>query len=537
MKVTVGQITDRGLNPRRTHNEDNLLALPERGLFLVADGVGGRQGGEVASRTVVEVFTRVFNQPRDERDLREVLADTIEFCNQKVFADAQANEELDGMATTLALVAVEGTRAIIAHVGDSRVYRYDEQGLIALTQDHSEVNEAVRAGVLTPEQAARHPRRNVISRAIGADPEVEVDFREIEIDEFTSFLLCTDGITLHVSNDEITRLLRSGQPPQAICERLKELCYEGGAEDNLTAIVVDFGVRAGVGSAEDPTLDPADAITLQRPRANTNGAPAKVEFSLRPSATAEEELVAEPPPKQTAQLKPPSGVSLSLEARPAQAEQAATTASAAHASQPPTVARGAQQTSAPRPARRAVISNLSDRELALPDALEEGEWPLAMKMSLLIIALGVGVVAGLLIGRYLRGGGDVLLSNSSTAKTPAPPSDPEVGAAYARFLEGKPNDARSQLNTAIAADPRNAEAHYYLGLIEYTGGRYEDAITHLNEAAKLDPNLADVRIRLAMAYISIGQARTAKDVLQQAVAPPPKPNTAATPTASPTPAG
>src|SRR5204863_9184994 len=158
---------------KRAANEDNLLALPEQGLFLVADGVGGRRGGQTASRTVTEVFEKVFNQPQPPappeaqvEELRALVASTIELCNQKIYTEAESNADLDGMATTLALAAVRGNRAIITHVGDSRVYRCDAQGLIQLTEDHSEVVEAVRAGLLTPQQAETHPRRNVISRAI-----------------------------------------------------------------------------------------------------------------------------------------------------------------------------------------------------------------------------------------------------------------------------------------------------------------------------------------------------------------------------------
>src|SRR5262249_31898334 len=161
------------------------LAMRDRGLFLVADGVGGRLGGGVASQIVVDVFSKVFAQ-RHTEDIRKVIENTIEFCNQKIYEDAQTSPDLDGMATTIALLAVEGTRAIIAHVGDSRVYRFDRKGLICLTEDHSEVNSALRAGLITPEQAASHPRRNVISRALGADVEVEADFREIEVDDQTS---------------------------------------------------------------------------------------------------------------------------------------------------------------------------------------------------------------------------------------------------------------------------------------------------------------------------------------------------------------
>src|SRR5919109_4968276 len=124
MKITVGKITDKGLNPKRELNEDSLLTMPERGLFLVADGVGGRRGGQVASQTVVEVFTRVFSQDQSG-DLRELVINTIDLCNQKIFEETEISPELKGMATTVALVCLESKpgegkwRAIIAHVGDS----------------------------------------------------------------------------------------------------------------------------------------------------------------------------------------------------------------------------------------------------------------------------------------------------------------------------------------------------------------------------------------------------------------------------------
>src|SRR5262249_42876258 len=237
----------------RLSNEDNLLAMPDRGLFLVADGVGGRLGGARASQVAVEIFSRVFAQ-RHQEDLRKVVESTIDLCNQKIYEEARSDPNFGGMAATKAMLAVEGNRAIVAHIGDSRVYRFDRKGLICLTDDHSEVGEALRAGLITAEQAARHPRRNVISRALGAEIEVEPDFREIEIDDLTSFMLCSDGVTRHVADEEISRLMKNGQRPQDICERLKHLCYQGGAEDNLTAIVVDFGARPYFDEATKPRV-------------------------------------------------------------------------------------------------------------------------------------------------------------------------------------------------------------------------------------------------------------------------------------------
>jgi serine/threonine protein phosphatase PrpC/TolA-binding protein len=271
LKLTFGTVTDRGLNQKRAANEDRLLALADRGLFLVADGVGGRRGGQVASQTVVDVFTEVFTaRPRGE--LLATLKQTIARCNQSIHEASTEVAELEGMATTVALVAVDGARAIIGHVGDSRVYRCDGQQLVCETADHSEVAEAVRTGTLSAAQAAHHPRRNIINRALGAEAEVEADFKIVTLDARTSFLLCSDGITRHVSDTELETLLKSGAHPQSICAQLKELCFARGAEDNLTAIVVDFGERAYV---EEPTR-PAAAITA--PSSSPSSSRIQVDF-------------------------------------------------------------------------------------------------------------------------------------------------------------------------------------------------------------------------------------------------------------------
>jgi protein phosphatase len=256
LKLTVGTITDRGLNPKREANEDRLLALPECGIFLVADGVGGRRGGEVASQAVVDTFAELFASP-PRGELLVLLRQAIARANRNIYETAGEVAELEGMATTLALVAVEGTRAVIAHVGDSRVYRFDGKQLICETEDHTEVAEAVRSGTLTTAQAARHPRRHIINRALGVEPEVEADFKTCALDARTSFLICSDGITRHISDAELAELVSSGAHPQNICTRLKELCFARGAEDNLTAIVIDVGERAYV---EEPTR-PASIIS------------------------------------------------------------------------------------------------------------------------------------------------------------------------------------------------------------------------------------------------------------------------------------
>ncbi len=252
-KFTIGSITDRGLNPRRTANEDRLLVLPHSGLFLVADGVGGHRGGQVASQTAVDVFTEAF-QTRPAEELLTVVKETIRAANQSVYKVSHELAELEGMASTIVIVAIEGMRAVIAHVGDSRVYRFDGRKLFCETEDHSEVNDAVRAGTLTVAQAAHHPHRNIINRALGADANVEADFKILTLEARTSFLLCSDGITRHVTDEELEKLLASGSHPNLLCERLKELCFARGAEDNLTAVIVDCGERAYVEESTRPTV-------------------------------------------------------------------------------------------------------------------------------------------------------------------------------------------------------------------------------------------------------------------------------------------
>lgn len=260
LKVTIGTVTDRGLHPKRTANEDRLLVLRESGLFLVADGVGGRQAGQVASQTVVDVFTESFRQ-RPRGDVLELLREAIIESNRRIYEGSVNDASLNGMATTLAVAVVDGARAIIGHVGDSRVYRFDGQRLTCETEDHSEVAEAVRGGEMTAAQAARHPNRNIITRALGIEPQVAPDFTMVALNERTSLLLCSDGITRHIPDAELEEVMRSGAHPQSICDRLRELCYRRGAEDNLTAVVVDFGERAYAEEQTRPMVTTGSADT------------------------------------------------------------------------------------------------------------------------------------------------------------------------------------------------------------------------------------------------------------------------------------
>jgi PPM family protein phosphatase len=242
-KIQVASVSDRGLSEKRPMNEDSFLADAERGIFAVADGVGGADAGEVASQTAVDVLTEAFRHKLgDGEDVEDLMELAIQRANASIHQMAVEHPRFSMMATTIVALHLTGSKATFGHVGDSRLYRLSPNGeLTRETADHSVVEEEVRAGRMTPEQAANHPSKNVISRALGAEDSVEVDMKIMDVDEGTVFLLCTDGITRHIPDNEIRELLLGGQTPEAICAEMKERCYQRGAEDNLTAVLVQVG--------------------------------------------------------------------------------------------------------------------------------------------------------------------------------------------------------------------------------------------------------------------------------------------------------
>lgn len=265
MRFTSSALTDQGLSEKRPVNEDSYLELAERGLFAVADGVGGAQAGDLASQTAMEVLKEAFSNPHPEIDTEELLEMAIQRANASIYQMSKELPQLDMMATTIVALSLEDNIATIGHVGDSRLYRLDAQGnLLRETQDHSMVEDEVRAGRLTPEQAVNHPNRNVISRALGAEDSVEVDMKTIMFNGRTTFLLCSDGITRHVSDEEIRRILLEIANPDEICRHLKNLCYERGAEDNLTAVVI----KAERNDAFSGTENDLPTVELRLPKTN-----------------------------------------------------------------------------------------------------------------------------------------------------------------------------------------------------------------------------------------------------------------------------
>ena len=269
-QIDSAAISDKGLSKKRPNNEDSFAELNQQGLFVVADGVGGAQAGDVASQMAVEILSEAFLNLEKNSDAEEMMKLAIERGNESIFQMSHDLEQLSTMATTIVALHVSGNIATIGHVGDSRLYRLDEKGnLFRETQDHSVVEEEVRAGRMTEAQAVNHPSRNVISRALGADSAVEIDMKTIMFEPHTTFFLCSDGITRHISDPELRELLKSDEEPANIARKMKEICYERGAEDNLTAViarVTDKVVGTSSGeSAEDSLKFEQTPIPIEEP--------------------------------------------------------------------------------------------------------------------------------------------------------------------------------------------------------------------------------------------------------------------------------
>lgn len=229
--LRAGAATDVGRV--REHNED--AAVARGGVYAVADGMGGHAAGEVASAitaaTLAELAERAVVTPAEVRA-------QVAHANERILAHAEQDRRCLGMATTVTgLVLVKGPRWLVFNVGDSRVYRYTDGALEQVTTDHSEVAMLVEAGYLTPEEARVHPLRNVVTRCLGrAMPPV--DTWDLPVTEGEVFVVCSDGLTGELEDDEIAHVLRAGSDPQLLAEQLVRLAVEYGGHDNVTVVAV-----------------------------------------------------------------------------------------------------------------------------------------------------------------------------------------------------------------------------------------------------------------------------------------------------------
>ena len=245
--------TDAGL--RRTSNEDSHSADPDVGLFVVADGMGGHVAGEVASRVAVESIAAFIKETASEDRNRtwpfpfepELSMDgnrlkaAFRLANRKIASTIADAQDLRGMATTASAVLVSDDQVSVAHIGDSRVYVWRAGKLSQITDDHSWVEEQVRAGMLTPDAARQHPWRNVVTRALSGADDPEIDVVEVKPSKGERFLLCSDGLFGVVTDRQIGDIMSDSQTTlDGICGRLIEAANAGGGPDNITALIIQI---------------------------------------------------------------------------------------------------------------------------------------------------------------------------------------------------------------------------------------------------------------------------------------------------------
>lgn len=228
----------------RSGNEDNFAsdADGDRGIFIVADGMGGHAAGEVASEMAVQIVMRELAGLRDLGDpnAAPMVADALRHANRAIHDRTASEVDKQGMGTTASVLLVSGSRYMIGQVGDSRVYLLRDGALRQLTKDHSYVQEQVDAGFLTPEQARYHPYSNVITRCVGASPDVEPDVYEGEAKVGDLFLLASDGLTGMVEDRRLQQLLLARVPAERMVHLLISEANGRGGLDNITAIVVQL---------------------------------------------------------------------------------------------------------------------------------------------------------------------------------------------------------------------------------------------------------------------------------------------------------
>lgn len=230
MKVDVGAATDIG--QVREGNEDSYLVVAP--LYAVADGMGGHRGGEVASTLALQTVQQLFESGEG------TLAQQVTEANRAVFDRSRSDRSVSGMGTTLTAALIDVDRVHLVHVGDSRAYLLRRGELTQLTEDHTLVHRMVMEGEISQEEAETHPHRSILTRALGVDPNVQIDEGDVEVVDGDRLLLCTDGLTGMVPEGQIRDILTENADPQEAVDRLVTVANRAGGVDNITAVILDF---------------------------------------------------------------------------------------------------------------------------------------------------------------------------------------------------------------------------------------------------------------------------------------------------------
>ena len=236
MRIVCGVKSDPG--KIRTSNEDSFIANPKSAIFLVADGMGGHAAGEIASQIAAATMEEVLSGSGSEFTEEQLLQFAVQKANTSVYETQRVRPECRGMGSTLTVLLFRDTQYYIAQVGDSRAYLLRDKNLCQLTQDHSLVWPLYKNGIISKEDISRHPQKNLITRSIGTQPQVEADLQKSQAQEGDVYL-CSDGLTDVLSDQEILRLLTGeNRNPQELSEMLVNAANSGGGPDNITTVVV-----------------------------------------------------------------------------------------------------------------------------------------------------------------------------------------------------------------------------------------------------------------------------------------------------------
>ncbi|MCL2415995.1 MAG: Stp1/IreP family PP2C-type Ser/Thr phosphatase [Defluviitaleaceae bacterium] len=242
MKHGIGK-TDTGKT--RTRSEDSIFVEnkavnPLKNLYILADGMGGHNAGDVASKSAVKFLCEYLQNNTSHIYIQDLLADALRYANEKVHLKSNEDSELRGMGTTLIVCCYDENNFYFAHVGDSRLYvMKDNSEIEQITRDHSLVNEMVVRGMITKEEARNHPQRNVVTRAVGTDYAVAIDKGYRPLENIRNILICSDGLTDMVTDEEIADIMNSGADADNILNDLINAANENGGLDNISVILIE----------------------------------------------------------------------------------------------------------------------------------------------------------------------------------------------------------------------------------------------------------------------------------------------------------
>lgn len=242
--MMVGAVTDVGLI--RENNQDCMFAgsIESFPLYIVADGMGGHNAGEIASSMAVDIIEKVFTVNKDklisEESIKQTIEEAIVTANEKIYLQSKKIPDYAGMGTTITLAYIFENKIYIGHVGDSRAYFITKDEIKQITDDHSLVNELIKNGSITPEEAINHPQKNLITRAVGTSSDIQLDFYVLDYKPNDILIICSDGLTNMLNDDDIMKLIKSEDDIDIACNNLISIANENGGRDNITVIVIKF---------------------------------------------------------------------------------------------------------------------------------------------------------------------------------------------------------------------------------------------------------------------------------------------------------